>query len=107
MFSWAGMSITAAPWLTPLASTSRVWPRRNSSAHVTPLPHSGCACCTLPLSRSAAVTGLRQAITDASVGDGWVATLCGFMVPGMRTMASDEFASTLSASAPVQPLMKL
>ena len=30
------------------ASLCRELPRRNSTVHSTPLPHSGCACCTTP-----------------------------------------------------------
>ena len=29
--------------------------------------------------------GLRQPTAACSVGEGWTATLCGFMFPGMRT----------------------
>ena len=72
-----------------------------------PLPQAVCPSCTVPLIRSAPETGLRQAITDASFGEGCVAILFGFISPGMLTAASDEFASTLSALSPTQPLMKL
>ena len=46
-------------------------------------------------------------MTDANCGAGCVAMLCGFMVPGICTVVSDELASTPKASAPIQPLMKL
>ena len=67
------------------ASRCRVPPRRSSSDHVTPFPHSGCACVTFASTRIAAVTGLRQPTAECSVGDGCTATLCGFIVPGTRT----------------------
>ena len=44
-------------------------------------------------------------MTDASCGDGCVATLCAFIVPGVRTVVSEELAITLKAFSPVQPRM--
>ncbi len=51
-------------------------------------------------------SGLRHAMTEARVGEGCVAMLCAFITPGVRTVASDEFASTPSACSPCQPWMK-
>ena len=49
-----------------------------------------------PRRAASPATGLRQPTTTRSFGDGCTATLCGFMLPGMRTCWSDELASTLS-----------
>ena len=46
-----------------------------------------------PRRASSPSTGLRQPTAARSVGDGWTATPCGFMLPGMRTCWSDELAS--------------
>ena len=72
----------------------RVGPRRSSSDQVTPLPHSGCACVTAPSMRNVAVTGLRQPTATRSVGEGCTATLCGFMLPGMRTAGRTSWRAT-------------
>ena len=83
----------------PAASAGRELPRRNSSAQVTPLPHSGCACWIVPSTRNVVATGLRQPTTTRSFGDGWTATPCGFMLPGTRTRWSEELAMTLNESS--------
>ena len=44
--------------------------------------------------RTSPSTGLRQPTAARRVGEGWTATPCGFMLPGMRTCWSDEFASS-------------
>lgn len=60
------------------------------------MPHSGCACVTLPSTRIVAVTGLRQPTTACNVGEGCTATQCGFILPGMRTCWSDELIDGLN-----------
>ena len=106
VFDRPRLSPALLPCAMPLASRCRVAPRRSSSDQVTPLPHSGCACVTLRSTRKVAVTGLRQPTAARSVGDGCTATLCGFMLPGMRTCWSDELASSSGVSLRPQPLMK-
>ncbi len=70
-----------------------------------PLPHSGCACVTLPLIPTTPAIGLLQPTAAHNVGDGWTQTACGFMLPGTRTLLSDEFASNIGVSLVPQPLM--
>ena len=62
-----------------------------------PLPQAVCPSCTVPLTFNAPEIGLRQAMTVANFGDGCVATLCGFISPGMLTVASDEQQYTMSS----------
>ena len=56
--------------------------------------------------RMVASSGLRQPMHACKVGEGCTATLCGFILPGMRTGRSDELASRLGVSGLPQPLMK-
>ena len=74
---------------------------------MTPLPHSGCACCTRPSTRSTALTGLFQPAATRRVGDGCMATLCGFRLPGIRTCWPDELATTLRRLARAPTLHKV
>jgi acyl-CoA synthetase (AMP-forming)/AMP-acid ligase II len=73
------------PCENPVASRWRVAPRRSSSDHATPLPHSGCAWVTRASTRNVAASGLRQPTAALSVGEGCTTTPWGFMLPGIRT----------------------
>ncbi len=93
-----------APRASPDASVCRVLPRRNSTAQVTPAPHSACARVIVPSTRNVAATGLCQPIAAFSVFDGCTATPRGFMLPGTRTCCVVEaFASSIGNCAVADP----
>ena len=54
--------------------------------------------------RTVAAIGLCQPTAARNVGEGCTATLCGFMLPGIRTCWSDELATSDGVSSLPQPL---
>ncbi len=94
------------PAATPAASRSLVAPRRSSTVQVTPLPHSGWACVTLPATRTAPASGLRQPTATARLGVGWTATPWARRLPGIRTSWSEAFVNRIGRSGEPQPFTK-
>src|SRR3954452_12730789 len=95
---------SAGPCASPLANCWRIVPRRRFRDHVTPLPHSGWAGATEAAMFMAPVIGLRHPTAARSVGEGCTATLCGFMLPGIRTILLEELATSEGVSLLPQPL---